>query len=92
MEQSSLYKIFQAACRMSHRIDTCTTHNARIKVRAALGRVWSMQQVLPAGDIELDAEGTPRIQRTYHLSLQDQLTQLEAAIIDATMVRGFPAT
>jgi hypothetical protein len=90
MEPSILFRAFQAACGMSRQMDTCAIKDAQIKIRALLGRVWSMQKVLPLEDTEVNDEGTPHILARHCSQLQDRLHQLEATVQIVTTVCTAP--
>ena len=79
---------FQAACKLDNRGRMCTLQHARWALFPHVSRVWTVEGLLPAGEVEADAEGVPRLSDEAAFSVQEQATKMQGSIVQGMQVRA----
>lgn len=86
-ENDALYA-FHGACKLSKSHNCCTVQHGVTKLRAHLGRLWSLEQSLPVVDMTLNDEGVPVLPATYAQTMQEQLETLQQNVERIVQVGG----
>lgn len=86
-DESDALHAFHGACKLSKSHNSCTVQHAVMKLRAHLGRLWSLESSLPAVEMTINDEGVPVLPATYAETLQTEVETLRQNVERIVEVR-----
>lgn len=87
-DENDALHAFHGACKLSKSHNCCTVQHAIMKLRAHLGRLWSLEPVLPAVEMIMNDDGVPVLPATYAATLQAEVETLRQSVERIAQVRS----
>jgi hypothetical protein len=85
-DETDALRAFHGACKLCNNQNCCTNESAVMKMRAELGRLWSLEAALPSTGLVIREDGIPMLPPQFSGILVERVNMLQTMVAQVSQV------